>query len=134
MIRYYISPVLSTVGLGWHAKAAEYPHIRTAMIWRHGQPWALVRVEADDFTLIDSDPDCRSVFENFFDVFNTRQDLIDGLRIRTVADIPVARRAALRARLASLGIDVSDFSTSTPLMAIMRRLHEFHQPGDVERL
>lgn len=86
-------------------------------------PWVVSFIRDDDFTEIDADATCDDLFAGDLPAnVTTREELLAFLRARTIGDVPVGRRAAVQAVLDKYGIVRSDFTLSTPLWRLMRRV------------
>lgn len=91
-----------------------------------GQPastWVPTIVYANDFASLDADPACDDVFAGDLPAaIQTRDDLMQFLRGRTVSDVPPARRNAIMAVLDKYTINHADFVGATPLWKVFRRM------------
>lgn len=85
--------------------------------------WVPTVVYANDFTSLDADPACDDVFAGDLPpAVQTREDLLQFLRGRTVSDVPVARRNAIIAVFDKYAINRADFVGATPLWKVFRRM------------
>lgn len=129
-LRVYICPL---VGTGtqqdpFRSKAMQYNSVVTSTIPSKldGTPaatWTLSMVRDTDFTGIAGDATCDDLFGGDLPAtVKTRDDLLQLLRNRTVADVPAARRSAITAVLDKYGIVRADITGTTTLWKVLQRV------------
>lgn len=130
MIRAYICPVVGTGVKSdpYRSKAADFDYRYANFIpsLQDGTPkftWTLAAVNSGDFAAIDADTTCDDLFGGDLPAnIDTRAELRNLLRTRTVADVPLARRNAIIAVLDKYSVDRTDFTGSTFLWKVFQRV------------
>lgn len=80
----------------------------------------LCLVSAEDWTAFDADVNEILLLPDL--VLNTRAELLDAIKGRTVVDIPVAYRTRWLDVLATFGVSTADITGATPLARVLRRV------------
>jgi hypothetical protein len=85
--------------------------------------WIITIGKAVDWTTASADAALVDVFAGDLPgTINSRDDLIAYLRIRTVGDVPIARRQTIQAQLDTLVVPRADFTLTTPLWKVFQRV------------
>lgn len=124
--RYYICPIvidptdatnrIPRVMLHPHRQATACVSVDTSGALL--KTWALVRVESDDYTVMDADSTCMPLFDGLTDALQTKTDLVAWLKSRKWADVPSALRTRINNRLQAVGVDTSSIGVSNSLFDI----------------
>lgn len=139
MIRYYVCPIVGTglPGDSYRPKVQDYPHRSTAPAilddgtGKPAKTWCIVKVEADDFTAIDADPECEDILEKITDALGvnaTKAQIISWLKTHTVRDLSATRRNRIDSRLTRLGIDTSGITLNTTLWDVVLLVFRAQEP------
>lgn len=91
-----------------------------------GQPnttWVVSFVKGEDFTFIDADPLCEDLFAGDLPAnLETKADVVQFLRTRTLSDVPTNRRNAMIALLDKYGVIRTDLVGTTPVWKMVQRV------------
>jgi len=132
-IRYYICQVIGNgAGDSYRANVTNYPTIETsAAIDINTRTWCLVRVKANDFTQIDTDPQCVDILEGISDASNanTRQELAEWLKLKKAGEYPTAVIARITGRLNSVAVSTVNITDQTSLWEIVERPYRVFSPS-----
>lgn len=149
MIRFYICAMESVPVPGGDGATYQRPAIAryakataedSAPVWNWvsvqkagGPAWVLVYADADDFTLVDADPDCRSVLENFTDFLQDGTRNPSGVRIflaqRTWGSLTAQQRNRISTALTNRGVDVSGVTNGTTLYQLLELIGQRIDPA-----
>lgn len=133
MFRYYVCPIVQDPSEPTNniAKVMLYPSRQISIVTAIGSNWCLAKVEADDFTLIDSDPDNKDIFEKLTDAAGVnKSSLITFLKSTTVGQVPVNIKNNILNKLLALGIDLTGITNASFLWDVIIRVHRVHTGRD----
>jgi len=143
-MRYYICPIVGTGvdGDPYRAKISQYPHRSTSaaiLSLGNGAPsktWAIVRVEADDWTAIDADGQCIDIFDKLTDLTGDDKLLVlEDLKTRLFSDLPPPARNRITNTLNQNGIDTSSIGSTTTLYDVLMLVFRDQEPvGRIEAM
>lgn len=92
-----------------------------------GAAWCIAYVDADDFTLMDADPQCNDLFEGRLDgnapTFAALRAFLSSV---AVGDVPAAARTRIQNRLTTRGVDLTGMTLATPIANLVERAIRFH--------
>jgi hypothetical protein len=128
-VRVWAGPtVLLSNPTRYASKAGTYctAHINFFPSNSDGTPastWVLTIGRAADWTAASADTSLTDVFAGDLPTtIQNRDDLVWFLKARTIGSIPVGRRATIQANLDALGVPRADFTLTTPLWRVFRRI------------
>lgn len=85
--------------------------------------WVVSFVRGEDFTGIDADPECDDLFAGDLpNNLETKADVVQFLRTRTLSDVPTGRRNAMIATLDKYGVVRTDLVGSVPVWKMVQRV------------
>lgn len=127
-IRIYAGGVQEYAPGKFRAWAAQYmsPSINFWPSLTNGRPasdWVITIGRATDWLAADLDPTITNLFGPELDgTEETKEDVILALSAKTLAEVGLQRRAVIQARLDVLGVPYTDFTGTTTMWQLFKRV------------